>query len=37
MLKWLVLPMVVLMYLASTVTAGATRDRDHDRLPDHWP
>jgi hypothetical protein len=34
MLKWQVLPMVLLAYLASTVSAGATRDRDHDRLPD---
>jgi Domain of unknown function (DUF1996)/Bacterial TSP3 repeat len=36
MLKWLVLPMAVLVYLASTVSAGAPRDRDHDRLPDRW-
>jgi Glycosyl hydrolases family 16 len=36
MLKWLVLPMVVLAYLAATVSAGAPRDRDHDRLPDRW-
>jgi hypothetical protein len=36
MLKWLVLPIVVLAYLAATVSAGAPRDRDHDRLPDRW-
>ena len=36
MLKWLVLPMVVLAYLAASVSAGAPRDRDHDRLPDRW-
>jgi Bacterial TSP3 repeat len=36
MLKWLVLPVVVLAYLAATVSAGAPRDRDHDRLPDRW-
>jgi hypothetical protein len=36
MLKWLVLPMVVLAYLAATVSARAPRDRDHDRLPDRW-
>jgi hypothetical protein len=36
MLKWLVLPMVMLAYLAATVSAGAPRDRDRDRLPDRW-
>jgi Domain of unknown function (DUF1996)/Bacterial TSP3 repeat len=36
MLKWLVLPLVVSAYLASTVSAGAPLDRDHDRLPDRW-
>jgi hypothetical protein len=35
MLKWL-LPMAVLAYVASTVSAGPSRDRDHDRLPDRW-
>ncbi len=33
-LKWLVLPMAVFAYLATT--AGAASDRDHDRLPDRW-
>lgn len=36
MLKWLVLPMVVLAYIAVTASAGVPRDRDHDRLPDSW-
>jgi hypothetical protein len=36
MLKWLVLLMVVLAYLAATVSAGAPRDRDQDGLPDRW-
>jgi hypothetical protein len=36
MLRWLALPMVVLAYLAATVSAGAPRDRDQDRLPDRW-
>jgi hypothetical protein len=36
MLKWLVPPMVVLAYLAATVSADAPRDRDNDRLPDRW-
>jgi Domain of unknown function (DUF1996) len=36
MLRWLVLPIVVLAYLATTVSAGAPRDRDHDQLPDRW-
>ena len=35
MLKWLV-PIVVLAYLATTPSAAAPRDRDHDRLPDRW-
>jgi hypothetical protein len=36
MSKWLVLPMVVLAYVAATAGAAAPRDRDHDRLPDRW-
>jgi hypothetical protein len=36
MLKWLMLPMVVLAYFAATVSAAPPRDRDHDRLPDRW-
>jgi hypothetical protein len=36
MWRWLVLPMVVFAYLAATVSAGAPRDRDRDRLPDRW-
>lgn len=36
MLRWLVLPMVLFAYLAATVSAGAPRDRDRDRLPDRW-
>jgi hypothetical protein len=36
MLKWLVLPMVVLAYIAVTASAGTPRDRDHDRMPDRW-
>jgi Glycosyl hydrolases family 39/Bacterial TSP3 repeat len=36
LLKWLLLPIVVLAYLASTVSARPPRDRDHDRLPDRW-
>jgi hypothetical protein len=36
MLRWLVLPMIVLAYLTGTTSAGASRDRDHDRLPDRW-
>ncbi len=36
MLKWLVPPIVVLAYLATTPSAAAPRDRDHDRLPDRW-
>jgi hypothetical protein len=36
MLKWLVLPMVVLAYLAATASAGAPRDRDRDGMPDGW-
>jgi hypothetical protein len=36
MSKWLVLPMVVIAYLAASATASAPRDRDHDRLPDRW-
>jgi hypothetical protein len=36
MSKWLMLPMVVLAYIATSATAAAPRDRDHDRLPDRW-
>jgi Right handed beta helix region/Bacterial TSP3 repeat len=36
MSKWLVLPIVVLAYLAGTVSAAAPRDRDDDGLPDRW-
>jgi Bacterial TSP3 repeat len=36
MSKWLVLPMIVLAYIATSATAAAPRDRDHDRLPDRW-
>jgi hypothetical protein len=36
MAKWLVLPIVVLAYIATSATAAAPRDRDHDRLPDRW-
>lgn len=36
MSKWLVLPIVVIAYVATSATAAAPRDRDHDRLPDRW-
>ena len=36
MLKWLVLPIAVLASTAASVSAGASRDSDHDRLPDRW-
>jgi Bacterial TSP3 repeat len=36
MLRWLVLPMIVLVCLAETASAGGSRDRDRDRLPDRW-
>jgi hypothetical protein len=36
MAKWLVLPMLVLAYTATSATGAAPRDRDHDRLPDRW-
>jgi hypothetical protein len=36
MSKWLVLPTIVLVYIATSATAAAPRDRDHDRLPDRW-
>jgi hypothetical protein len=36
MAKWLVLSMLVLAYIATSATAAARRDRDHDRLPDRW-
>jgi hypothetical protein len=36
MLKGLVLPIAVLAYIATSATAAAPRDRDHDRLPDRW-
>jgi hypothetical protein len=36
MSKWLVLPMILLAYIATSATAAAPRDRDHDRLPDRW-
>jgi hypothetical protein len=36
MLKWLVLPIVVLAYIAVTASADTPRDRDHDRMPDRW-
>jgi hypothetical protein len=36
MSKWLVLPLVLIAYLAASATAGAPRDRDHDGLPDRW-
>ena len=36
MSKWLVLPMVVVAYIATSATTAAPRDRDHDGLPDRW-
>ena len=36
MLKWLVLPIAVLASTAASVSAGVSRDSDHDRLPDRW-
>jgi Bacterial TSP3 repeat len=36
MSKWPVLPIIVLAYIATSATATAPRDRDHDRLPDRW-
>jgi hypothetical protein len=36
MSKWLVLPTVVLAYIAATVSAAAPRDRDRDGMPDRW-
>jgi Bacterial TSP3 repeat len=36
MAKWLLLPMLVLAYIATSATAAAPPDRDHDRLPDRW-
>src|SRR5918994_6498366 len=35
MSRWLLLPLLVLPFLAGTAS-GALRDRDHDRLPDRW-
>ena len=34
MSKWLVLPLIVVAYIATSVTAASPRDRDHDRPPD---
>jgi hypothetical protein len=36
MSKWLVLPLLVLPYIATAASGAAPRDRDHDRLPDRW-
>jgi hypothetical protein len=36
MSKWLVLPMIVLAYVAATAGAATPRDRDRDGLPDGW-
>jgi Bacterial TSP3 repeat len=36
MSKWLVLPPVVLAYVAATVSPAAARDRDRDGMPDRW-
>jgi hypothetical protein len=36
MSKWLALPLVVLLYIATAASGAAARDRDHDGLPDRW-
>jgi hypothetical protein len=36
MSKWLVLPLVVLPYIATATSGAAPRDHDHDGLPDRW-
>jgi len=36
MAKWLVLPMVLLAYCATSAVGATPRDRDHDGLPDRW-
>jgi hypothetical protein len=36
MSKWLVLPVVVLPFIATAASGAAVRDRDHDRLGDRW-
>jgi hypothetical protein len=36
MWKWLAVPTLVFVFVAATVIAAPTRDRDNDRLPDGW-